>query len=147
MRKYWNFLKEKAEWAAILLILFLVGFLLCIVKAHAEDYKGPAPGTFDSLGGAYIICDTAEQIADIAVAGEKDHTALEERFKELNALKNSKNEPTCVYISIGIMAFAEHIGLPDTQGPNGLTNAWAVHVGNKLGDWWLLWGQKAPDAV
>jgi hypothetical protein len=107
----------------------------------------PVEGTVVNIPIALIVCDTEQQVLDLASAGKKSNEDLRVKYEELNKLQDAKGEPTCALMPLagafGILAVDPLGQLEDGDGVKG--DAWAVHLGNPQGaDVWVLWGEKAP---
>ena len=111
-------------------------------KAHAEP---PKQGSYDMVTFPAIVCDTKENIQTIAKAGVDDGKKMQAAFEALVAMKDEKGEPTCTIAPpAGPFAFGENepLGVLHTQDDT-LVDAWAVHLGNENGDWWIIWAEKS----
>jgi hypothetical protein len=107
----------------------------------------PVAGTVVSIPIALIVCDTEQNVLDLASAGKKSNEDLRTKYEELNKLQDAKGEPTCALMPLagafGILAVDPLGQLEDGDGVKG--DAYAVHLGNPQGaDIWVLWGEKTP---
>ena len=119
---------------------------LCAAAIATTAYAEPVVGTVVTVPIALIVCDSEQNVLDLASAGKKSNADLGAKYEELNKLQDAKGEPTCALMPLagafGILA-SESLGqLEDGDGVKG--DAWAVHLGNPQGaDIWTLWGEKA----
>ena len=87
----------------------------------------------------FIICNTRGQIMQVldAVRAHK----VKEKLDEFATAAGPKNEPGCLYGETGPVLFgaSEHVGiLFDNERA---INMWVSHVGNRRGEFYLLWGE------
>ena len=133
MKRYWRFIHA----IPIALAPLLSG------TAMAE----PIAGTVVNIPIALIVCDSEQNVLDLASAGKKSNEDLRTKYEELNKLQDAKGEPTCALMPLagafGILAVDPLGKLEDGDGVKG--DAYAVHLGNPAGaDLWILWGEKTP---
>ena len=131
MKRYWYFLHA------------IAGAAMLSSTAMAE----PIAGTVVSIPIALIVCDSEDNILDLASAGKKSNEDLRVKYEELNKLQDAKGEPTCALMPLagafGILAVDPLGKLEDGDGVKG--DAYAVHLGNPQGvDIYVLWGEKDP---
>jgi len=101
-----------------------------------------------SFANPYIICDSKEQIKEIADAGRDDGMKLVAKFKEFNTTLDSKNEPTCVYAPPQGIVAGESEDMGDSTAQSGQrVHAWAVHIGNAAGEWHMLYLEARKEAA
>ena len=120
---------------------------LCAAALMTTARAEPVVGTVITMPIALIVCDSEDNILDLATAGKKSNEDLRVKYEELNKLQDAKGEPTCSYQpiagSFGILAVDSLGQLEDGDGVKG--DAYAVHLGNPAGaDLWILWGEKTP---
>ena len=132
MKRYWTFLMAIPLCAAAL-----------VTTARAE----PVAGTVVTIPIALIVCDSEQNVLDLATAGKKSNIDLSAKYEELNKLQDAKGEPTCALMPLagafGILAVDPLGKLEDGDGVKG--DAYAVHLGNPAGaDFYVLWGEKDP---
>lgn len=121
--------------AATLALIFVA------TRAHAQDYSQPPPsGWYGLFKIPLIACDTKEQIQQIAAAGIEDDKKMADKLMEFHAVTDQYNQPTCVYgLGTSTVAVGESIPLEDVNVSGKKTKAWAVHVGTRNAEWWLLY--------
>jgi hypothetical protein len=87
----------------------------------------------------FVICDTRDQIMQV-LNSVKEHK-LNEKLAEFAKAAAPNREPACVYGVIGPVLFgaSEHVGLV-FDSERGI-NMWVSHVGNRHGEFYLLWGE------
>ena len=118
---------------------------LCAAALATTARAEPVPGTVVNIPIALIVCDSEQNVLDLATAGKKSNIDLTAKYEELNKLQDAKGEPTCALMPLagafGILAVDPLGKLEDGDGVKG--DAYAVHLGNPQGaDLWVLWGEK-----
>jgi hypothetical protein len=93
----------------------------------------------------FIICDTRDEITQVleAVRAHK----LSQKLAEFAKTTGPKHEPVCAYSNVGPLVFgaSEHVGvLFDSERA---INMWISHVGNRRGDFYLLWGEVGKETA
>jgi len=87
----------------------------------------------------FVICDTRDQIMQVldAVRAHK----LQDKLDEFVKAAGRKNGPACLYSDIGPIVFgaSEHVGVLFDN--DRAINLWVSHVGNRRGEFYLLWGE------
>src|ERR1700686_3537029 len=119
----------------------VTGLLVIAGSARAEDNEGPPPkGWMGSFANPYIICDSKEQIKEIADAGRDDGMKLVAKFKEFNTTLDSKNNPTCVYAPPQRIVAGESEDMGDATAQSGIkVHSWSLHIGNAAGEGFMLY--------
>ncbi len=109
----------------------LIAMLCVATTAYADDTFLPPDGTKNVVFTSFL-CDTKEQINDIATAiGPYD------KFLEYHAKKNDKGQSTCVYgtfmgdVIKSDPLTADHFGDQSAR-------MWAINVGPTLPGLWIL---------
>lgn len=77
------------------MLKYILGMATALVASGA--FAEPLVGS--TLVGQGFMCDTDAQVHALYDAGAKDETgaALSEEYQHLNALRNDKDEPACLY--------------------------------------------------
>jgi hypothetical protein len=93
----------------------------------------------------FVVCNTREQIMQ-ALDSVKQHK-LDEKLAEYAKQAGPNKEPVCVYSVIGPVLFgaSEHVGLV-FDNERGI-NMWVSHVGNRHGEFYLLWGEVGKETA
>jgi hypothetical protein len=91
----------------------------------------------------FIVCNTREEI--MQVVNSVKTNKLEETMAAFSKQADANHEPACVYGDIGAIVFgaSEHVGL--VVDSERAINVWVSHVGNRRGDFYLLWGEIGKD--
>jgi hypothetical protein len=141
---------RKAMRKMILVTGLFIGFaaLVAYSRAQADEPFGPPPaGWAGSFHGTYIICNTEDQIKQIAEAGKDDNADLQEAFKMLYETPDANKEPTCIVGPVidVVVGESKELGL-SRDAKNNQVKAWSVHIGNPSGHWFILYADrpKAP---
>lgn len=126
--------------------LGMIGVTALIVWAGAsraaeKENTGPPPqGFYGQIFQPMAGCDTKDQVSDIAAEGMKGGNAINEKIGVMHSIIDQKGEPTCVFGKYPTpLAVGEVVSLPDTKIGETPVHAWALHVGNQGGDWWVLY--------
>ena len=93
----------------------------------------------------FIICNTREEITQVldSVRAHK----LGDKLAEFAKTTGPKHLPVCAYSDVGPLVFgaSEHVGvLFDSERA---INMWISHVGNRHGDFYLLWGEVGKETA
>lgn len=114
-------------------------------SARAEEYLQPPPeGWSGSFRSQFVVCDTKDQISEIAKLGEATYAPMHDKLTELYQKANGKGEHTCILAPITNMVVGENEDLGFIVDSAGVkSKAWAVHIGNPEGDWWMLYAVHA----
>lgn len=117
------------------------GFLVLVSKARAEEYLEPPPaGWSGSFQNQFVVCDTKEEVAEIANLGKEKYAPMHAKLNELYMKANAKGEHTCILAPITNMVVGENEDLGFIVDSTGVkSKTWAVHIGNPEGDWWMLY--------
>jgi len=87
----------------------------------------------------FVICNTHDQIMQVldAVRAHK----LNEKLAEFTKTADVQHDPVCIYGEIGPVLFgaSEHVGV--LFDSDRAINMWVSHVGNRRGEFYLLWGE------
>jgi hypothetical protein len=115
--------------------------IACAGFAQAEP---PPSMTFTDIAFPVIACDTKDQMMQV-VQSIKDGK-LRDKLTELEAIKDDRNEPVCVYSPLSTVVFgeSEHIGRIEAQGQ--AVDVWVSNVGNREMGFYVLWGEQIEDA-
>lgn len=118
--------------------------LVLIASARADP---PPKGWFGSFSGQYIVCDTKDEIRQIAEAGKDDGAKLVAEFKKLADTKNDKGERACVLAPVEEMAVgeSEYIGIATAESGTK-AKTYAIHIGNQAGEWWMMFGEQVAQS-
>lgn len=125
----------------------MVAATALVVFAGSARADVPAAGTTMSFPPS-IVCDTKQQIADIAKASaESKGQKFIDKFKEYQALKDAKNEPTCAYQPLQGITLGENVDLGTIYTQSGAAiHGYAVHFGTSQAEGWLLFAEKIETA-
>jgi hypothetical protein len=93
----------------------------------------------------FVICETHDEIMQVldSVRAHK----LNEKLAEFSKTPGPKHEPVCTYSDVGPVLFgaSEHVGvLFDSERA---INMWVSHVGNRHGEFYLLWGEVGKETA
>jgi hypothetical protein len=91
----------------------------------------------------FIVCNTREEI--MQVVNSVKTNKLEQTLAAFSKQADPSHEPACVYGDIGAVVFgaSEHVGL--VVDNERAIDVWVSHVGNRHGDFYLLWGEIGKD--
>lgn len=117
---------------------FLI-LLLFFILASPALAQPPERGVFIAgMSAPVVICDTADQITAIAVAGRSSGIAMREVYGTLNALRDT-GEPACGYQPINGVVAGDRIDLGLTHVEGGeLRRVWALEVSDPDHSWWIM---------
>jgi len=117
-----------------------IAMIACAGSARAEP---PASMTFTEIKTPVIACDTKDQMMQVVQSIKDGH--LRDKLSELEAIKDDRNEPVCVYSPLSTVVFgeSEHIGRFEDHG-RGL-DLWVSNVGNRETEFYVLWGEQVKE--
>ena len=124
------------------LVAILAAATLLVVASSASAQ--PPQGSYKSE--TVIVCDTADQIRAIVLAGkDNDETGAFVQFSTFSKQLNAAKEPACTIIDVNAAA-DESIEL-GTFSIFAATprHAWAVHIQEGGIDGWMLYTEAAPE--
>ena len=109
--------------------------------ARAEP---PASTTLMELTTPVIACDTKDQMMQV-VQSIKDGN-LRNKLTELEALKDDRNEPVCVYSPLSPVVFGESEHIGRIEDHDRTVDVWVSNVGNGDMAFYVLWGEEVQSA-
>jgi hypothetical protein len=134
-KRYWSFSMHKMHLAG-------AGMLACALATLGSNLaraEPPQSAAYYEPKTPFVICDTRDQIMQVldAVRAHK----LKDKLDEFAKAAGPKNEPGCLYGDVGPILFgaSEHVGVLFDN--DGAINLWVSHVGNRRGEFYLLWGE------
>jgi hypothetical protein len=91
----------------------------------------------------FVACDTREQIMQIVNSVKTNK--LRETLAAFSKQNDAHREPACVYGDIGPVVFgaSEHVGVVIDN--ERALNVWVSHVGNRRGQFYVLWGEAGKE--
>ena len=125
---------------------WVAGTLACLLPTGVlGDPPGDVVAAIDIP--AALVCDTKEQIADIAlaaIAGGIDGALI--AFRPYAMARNDRGEPLCVIGRMrGRFAFGESVFVGEGMVRDAVRHFWATHIGLPTGlDYWMLWDEPQP---
>jgi len=117
--------------AAATAIIASVGF------ARAEP---PASTTLMELTTPVIACDTKDRMMQV-VQSIKDGN-LRDKLTELEAIKDDKNEPVCVYSPLSPVVFGDSVHIGRIEDRDRTVDVWVSNVGSGDTGFYVLWGEE-----
>ena len=111
-----------------------------MASAGSARAEPPASTTLMELTTPVIACDTKDQMMQVVQSIKDGH--LSDKLTELEATKDDRNEPVCVYSPLSPVVFgdSEHIGRIEDH--DRTVDLWVSNVGNGDLGFYVLWGEE-----
>jgi hypothetical protein len=111
-----------------------------MASAGSARAEPPASTTLMELRTPVIACDTKDQMMQVVQSIKDGH--LDDKLTELEATKNDRNEPDCIYSPLSPVVFgdSEHIGRIEDH--DRTVDLWVSNVGNGNTGFYVLWGEE-----
>lgn len=124
----------------------MVAAAALLVWAGSARAAPPPNGWVGHMEIPVVACDTAQDVKEIADAGNRGPEELNGTFMKYNGRVNAKNEPECVYGDLGMFAVTGSESLGTTKNAKGMpVNAWLVHAKNPNVEFFVLYVEKVVD--